>query len=156
MLPVLNLSGHRICLSGPARAQNPLFSVGARSSAIKHCGGDGVLSLRCLRSSMTLWRSSQSQLYSCAARFLVMRHRASYSDRRRFGLADDTASLQARLARSLSPTEGSLSGTLADLSATTRFAALADLSGVIRWMVSESASRPPCGLWRIDDQQLDI
>jgi hypothetical protein len=46
MLPVLNLSGHQTYLSGPARAQNPLFSIGATSSAKDRRGGDGVLSLR--------------------------------------------------------------------------------------------------------------
>jgi hypothetical protein len=40
-------------------------------------------------------------------------------------LADDATSLRARLARSLSPTKGSLRGTPAELSAMTRFVASA-------------------------------
>jgi hypothetical protein len=122
MLPVFNLSGHRTCLSGPTIARNPLFPSGATSSARDHRGGDGVLSLRHLQSSMMLQRSSRSWPHSHAAWFWVMRHHASCSDRRRFELADGAASLRARLARSLSPTEGSLSRTPVDFSVTTRFA----------------------------------
>jgi hypothetical protein len=103
MLPVLNLSGHRTCLSYPTRARNPLFPTGAISSARDCRGGDGVLSLRRLRSSMTLQWSSQSRPYSHAAQFWVMHRRTSCSGGRRFGLVDDAGSLRARLARSLSP-----------------------------------------------------
>jgi hypothetical protein len=45
MLPILNLSSHRTCLSGPVRARNPLLPIRATSSAKDRCGGDGVLCL---------------------------------------------------------------------------------------------------------------
>jgi hypothetical protein len=77
-----NTAGHRTCLSGPARARNPPFPTGAASSAREHRGGDGVLSLRCLRSSMALRRSSRSRPYSHTTRFWVMRLHASCADRR--------------------------------------------------------------------------
>jgi hypothetical protein len=125
MLSVLNLSVHRTCLSGPARAQNPFFPTGSTSSTRDRRDGDGALSLRHLRSSMTLRRSSRSCPYSHATQFWVMRRRASCSDGRRFGLVDDTASLRACLARSLSLAEGSLRRTPNDFSAMTRFAASA-------------------------------
>jgi hypothetical protein len=145
MLPVLNLSGHRTCLSDPTRVLNPFFPTGATSSARDCRGGDDVLSMRRLWSSITLQRSSRSRPYSHTTWFWVMRRHTSCSHERRFRLADDAASLQTRLARSLSPTEGSLQGTLTEFSATTRFdtstpywakTVWGEPSGTMRWMVS--------------------
>jgi hypothetical protein len=145
MWHALNLAGHLTSLSGPAIVRNPLLPVGVTSLARDHRGRLGVLSQRRLRSSMTLWRSSRLRPYFRALRFCVMHQRASFSARYRFGLAEDAASLQARLARSLWPTDGSLRGKPADFSATMRFvvsapycarSARGEPSGAIRWMVS--------------------
>jgi hypothetical protein len=115
MWSALNLAGHLTSLSGPARAQNPLLPIGVTSLTRNHGGGLGVLSWMRLRSSMTLWRSSRLRPCSRALQFCVMRRRASCSDRCRFGLAKDVASIQARLARLLWPADGSPQGMLADL-----------------------------------------
>jgi hypothetical protein len=114
MWHALNLAGHLTSLSGPAIVRNPLLPVGVTSLARDHRGRLGVLSQRRLRSSMTLRRSSRLRPYFRALRFCVMHQRASFSARYRFGLAEDAASLQARLARSLWPTDGSLRGKPAD------------------------------------------
>jgi hypothetical protein len=145
MWPDLNLAGHLTSLSGPTRAWNPPLHVGVTPLTRNRCGGLGVLSRMRLRSSMTLQRSSQLWSYSHILWLCVMRRRASFSARCRFGLAEDAASLQARLARSLWPADGSLQGPLADFSTTMRFAASVlclarsareEPSCVIRWMVS--------------------
>jgi hypothetical protein len=145
MWHALNLAGHLTSLSGPAIVRNPLLPVGVTSLARDHRGRLGVLSRRCLRSSMTLRRSSRLRPYFRALRFCVMHQRASFSARYRFGLAEDAASLRARLARSLWPTDGSLRGKPADFSATMRFVTSAPYCarsarreplGAIRWMVS--------------------
>jgi hypothetical protein len=141
----LNLAGHQTSLSGPTRAQNPLLPVGVMPLAGNHCGGLGDLSQMRLRSSMTLQRSSRLRPYSHVLWFCVMRRRASFSARCRFGLAEDVASLRACLARLLWLADGSLRSLLADFSATTRFTSSApclarsargEPSGIIRWMVS--------------------
>jgi hypothetical protein len=125
MWPALNLAGHWTSLSGPARARKPLLPVGVTSLTNCRRGGLGVLSQKCLRSSITFWRSSRSQPYSRTLRFCVMRRRASFPAKRRLRLNEDATSLQARLARSLWPPDGSLRGTPVNFSATTRFAASA-------------------------------
>jgi hypothetical protein len=125
MLPALNLSGHLTSLSGPARAQKLLLPLMATSSTRDRHDGVGILALMCLRSSMTLRRSSRSWPYSCMVWFWVMRHRASLLARWQLPLTDEAASLQARLARSWLLTEDSHGGLPADLFATTRFAASA-------------------------------
>jgi hypothetical protein len=90
-----------------------------------HYGGFDVLSRICLRSSITLRRSSQLWSYSRILRLCVMHRRTSFSARCRFGLAEEAASLRAYLARSLWPADCSLRGPLVDFSATMRFAASA-------------------------------
>jgi hypothetical protein len=125
MWPGLNLASHLTSLSGLARAWNPLLPIGVTSIARNRCGGLDVLSRMRLRSSMTLRRSSRLRPYSRILRSCVRRRRASFLARCQFGLIEDAASLQAHLARSLCPADGSLLGPLADFSATTRFAASA-------------------------------
>jgi hypothetical protein len=145
MWPALNLVGHLTSLSGLARVRNPLLSVGVTSLVRTRGGRLGVLSRICLRSSMTLWRSFRLRTYSCALQFYVMWRCASRSDTCRLGLAEDAASLRARPAQSLRPTDGSPQGTPTDFSAIVWFAASApcwvrnargEPSGVICWMVS--------------------
>jgi hypothetical protein len=125
MWPALNLAGHWTSLSGPARARKPFLLVGVTSLTNCRRGALGVLSRKCLRSSITFRRSSRSRSYSRTLRFWVMRRHASFPAKRRLGLNEDATSLRARLARSLWPPDGSLRGTPVDFSATTRFAASA-------------------------------
>jgi hypothetical protein len=103
----LNLAGHLTSLSGPTRARNPLLPIGIASLA-RNCGGglDALFRI-CLRSSMMLRRSSRLRSYSCVLRFYVMCRCTSCSNRCRFGLAEDAASLRARLVQLLRPTDGS-------------------------------------------------
>jgi hypothetical protein len=122
MWPALNLASHWTSLSGPARPRKPLLPVGVTSLTNYRRGGLGVLSRKCLRSSITFQRSSRSWPYSRTLRFWVMHRRASFLAKRRLGLNEDATSLRARLARSLWPPDGSLWGTPVDFSATTRFA----------------------------------
>jgi hypothetical protein len=145
MWPALNLASHWTSLSGPARVRKPLLPVGVTPLTNCRRGGLGVLSRKRLRSSITFPRSSRSRSYSRTLRFWVMHRRASFPVKRRLGLKEDATSLQARLARSLWPPDGSLRGTPVNFSATTRFAASApycakrargEQSGAIRWMVS--------------------
>jgi hypothetical protein len=95
MWPTLNLTSHLTSQSRPTRAQNSLLPIGVTSLARNRGGGLGVLSRIRLRSSMTLRRSFRLQPYSRALRFCVIRQCASCSDRCRFGLAEDAASLRA-------------------------------------------------------------
>jgi hypothetical protein len=129
MWPVLNLASHLTSLSGPARARNPLLPVGVTPLARNRCGGLDVLSQMHLRSSMMLRRSSRLRPYSHVLRLCVLQRRASFLARCQFGLAEDAASLRARLAQSLWLVDGSLQGPLADFSATMRFAASAPCEG---------------------------
>jgi hypothetical protein len=145
MWPALNLVGHWTSLSGPARAWKPLLPVGVTPPTNCRRGGLGVLSWKCLRSSITLQRLSRSRSYSRTLRFWVMHHRASFPAKHRLALKEEATSLRARLAQSLWPPDGSLRGMPVDFSATTRFAASTpccarrargEPSGAIRWMVS--------------------
>jgi hypothetical protein len=145
MWPALNLVVHWTSLSSPARARKPLLPVGVTPMTNCCRGGLGVLSRKRLQSSITFRRSSRSRSYSQTLWFWVMHRRASFPAKRRLGLKEDASSLQARLARSLWPPDGSLRGTPVHFSATTRFAASAPCCakrargeplGVIRWMVS--------------------
>jgi hypothetical protein len=89
MCPALNFSGHLICLSGVVRARKPPLPDGITSPARDHRGGVADLALRCLQSSMMLWRSSRSWPLSRNWRFRVIRHCASLSARRRLPLTED-------------------------------------------------------------------
>jgi hypothetical protein len=122
MWPALNLADHRTSLSGSARARKPLLPVGVTPLTNCSRGGLGVLSWKRLRSSITFRRTSRSRPYSQTLRFWVMRRRASFPARHRLGLKEDATSLQACLARSLWPPDGSLWGTPVNFSAMTRFA----------------------------------
>jgi hypothetical protein len=121
----LNLAGHWTSLSGPARARKPLLPIGVTSLTNCRRGGLGVLSRKCLRSSITFRRSSRSRPYSRTLRFWVMRRHVSFPAKCQLGLNEDATSLWARLARSLWPPDGSLRGTSIDFSTTTRFTASA-------------------------------
>jgi hypothetical protein len=125
MWPALNLAGHWTSLSGLARARKPLLPVGVTSLTNCRQGGLGVLSRKRLRSSITFRRSSQSRLYSRTLKFWLTRCRASFLAKRRLVLNEDATLLQARLARSLWPPDGSLRGTPVNFSAMTRFVASA-------------------------------
>jgi hypothetical protein len=127
MCPMLNLSSHLTSLSGVARARKPPLPDGVPSCTRDRRGGDKVLTLRHLRSSMTLRRSSRLWPVSRTLRFWDICCQALLSARRRSSLTDDATSLRASLAWSWDrlPTEGSLRWLSADLSATTRSATLA-------------------------------
>jgi hypothetical protein len=56
----LNLSGQATCLSLGAKAQNVSLPDGVDARTDEHHGGDGILALRHLLSSMTLQRSTGS------------------------------------------------------------------------------------------------
>jgi hypothetical protein len=89
MCPALNFSGHLTCLSGVARARKPPLPDGITPPARDRRGGVDDLALRCLQSSMMLWRSSRSWPLSRNSRFRVIRHCASLSARRWLPLTED-------------------------------------------------------------------
>jgi hypothetical protein len=126
MCPALNCSSQTTYLSdGGASARKSPLPDGVTSLAREHCGGVGDLTLRRLRSSMILRRSSLSRPHYRRWRFQVIRRHTSLLARRRLPLADDAVSLWALFARSFDrlSTNGSPPRLSADHCAMTKFAA---------------------------------